>query len=37
MVKTILKDDPLFKDLIIYYSGPSDPGEGEHKILDLIR
>lgn len=31
-----LKEDFLFKDVIFYFSSTESPGEGEHKILDVI-
>jgi len=32
-----MKDDPLWRDLTIIYSGHNVPGEGEHKIMQFIR
>lgn len=31
-----LKQDPVFKDVLFYFSSSEMPGEGEHKILDII-
>ena len=36
-IRKKIKEDPLWRNLKIYYSGPDVPGEGEHKIMQHIR
>lgn len=36
-IKRKIHEDPLWKNLKIYFSGGNVPGEGEHKIMDFIR
>ena len=36
-IRKKLKEDPLWTNLKVYYSGPEVPGEGEHKIMQHIR
>eukprot|EP00388_Colpodella_angusta_P000325 GDKJ01001222.1.p1 GENE.GDKJ01001222.1~~GDKJ01001222.1.p1 ORF type:complete len:1914 (+),score=527.19 GDKJ01001222.1:300-5744(+) len=36
-IKKKMHEDPLWKDLKVILSGPSTPGEGEHKIMEYIR
>ena len=37
MIRKKIKEDPLWKDLKVYFSGHEVPGEGEHKIMQHIR
>jgi 5'-3' exoribonuclease 1 len=32
-----IKEDPLWQNLLVIFSGHNVPGEGEHKIMDFIR
>ncbi|CAK9008448.1 5'-3' exoribonuclease 1 (Strand-exchange protein 1 homolog) [Durusdinium trenchii] len=36
-VRMKIKEDPLWRNLKVVYSGHDVPGEGEHKIMDYIR
>lgn len=36
-IKRKLHEDPLWKDLEVFFSPSTVPGEGEHKIMDFIR
>lgn len=36
-IRKKLKEDPLWRNLSVIFSGPEVPGEGEHKIMQHIR
>ena len=36
-IKRKLHEDPLWRELTVYFSPSTVPGEGEHKIMDHIR
>jgi len=36
-IRKKIKEDPLWKNLKVYFSGHEVPGEGEHKIMQHIR
>jgi 5'-3' exonuclease len=37
MINQMLLKEKAFEGVLFYYSGVDEPGEGEHKLLDLIR
>ena len=36
-IRKKIKEDPLWRNLKVIFSGPEVPGEGEHKIMQFIR
>ena len=36
-IRKKIKEDPLWRNLTVIFSGPEVPGEGEHKIMEHIR
>ncbi len=33
----MVSNEECFKNVLFFYSGVDEPGEGEHKLLDIIR